>query len=210
MVNSESVTGNIHLVMFAWTVSRSDMQWLSLLLIMHRRHLKRNNHDWWAVNLSPGSIGGIKIAWVVMIIWDRSQHNLSFWGRKHSSADFTDDISPESLLGSYLWPCVVGASLFWLILTTCGQWWEAAFHNDDVIKLKHFPRYWPFVRGIHRSPVNSPHKGQWRGASMFSLICVWKKNGWVNNREAGDLKRYRAHYDVTVMPCRMCLQNEPW
>ena len=69
---------------------------------------------------------------------------------------------------------------------------------DDVIKWKHFPRYWPFVRGIHRSPVNSPHKGQWRGALMFSLICVWI-NGWVNNREAGDFSRYRAHYDVTVM-----------
>ena len=56
--------------------------------------------------------------------------------------------------------------------------------------------YWPFVRGIHRSPV--PNKGQWRGALMFSLICVWI-NGWVNNREAGDLRRYRARYDVTVM-----------
>ena len=44
----------------------------------------------------------------------------------------------------------------------------------------------------------SPHKGQWRGALMFSLICVWI-NGWVNNREAGDLRRYRAHHDVTVM-----------
>ena len=33
---------------------------------------------------------------------------------------------------------------------------------------------------------------------MFSLICVWI-NGWVNNREAGDLRRYRAHYDVIVM-----------
>ena len=31
--------------------------------------------------------------------------------------------------------------------------------HDDVIKWKHFPRYWPFVRGIHRSPVNSPYKG---------------------------------------------------
>ena len=61
-----------------------------------------------------------------------------------------------------------------------------------------FPRYWPFVRGIHRSPVNSPHKGQWRGALMFSLICVLI-NGWVNNREAGDLRRHRAHYDVIVM-----------
>ena len=42
-----------------------------------------------------------------------------------------------------------------------------------------------------RGPVNSPHKGQWRGALMFSLICVWMNN-WVNNREAGDLRRYRA------------------
>ena len=47
-------------------------------------------------------------------------------------------------------------------------------------------------------PVNSLHKGQWRGAFMFSLICA-RINGWVNNREAGDLRRYRAHYDVIVM-----------
>ena len=43
---------------------------------------------------------------------------------------------------------------------------------------KHFPCYWPFVRGIHRSPVKSPHKGQWRRALIFSLICTWT-NGWV-------------------------------
>ena len=49
------------------------------------------------------------------------------------------------------------------------------------------------------SPVNPSHKGQPRGAMVFSLICVWIK-GWVNNREAGDLRRYRAHYDVIVMP----------
>ena len=70
--------------------------------------------------------------------------------------------------------------------------------HDDVIKWKNFPRNWPFVQGIHRSPVNSLHKGQWRGALMFSLICVWI-NDWVNNREAGDLRRYCAHYDVIVM-----------
>ena len=51
--------------------------------------------------------------------------------------------------------------------------------HDDVIKWKHFPRYWPFVRGIHRFPVNSPHKGQWRGALMIFLICVWI-NGWAS------------------------------
>ena len=69
---------------------------------------------------------------------------------------------------------------------------------DDVIKWKHFPRYWPFVLGTHRSPANSTYKGQWRGALMFSLTCAWT-NGWVNNRGAGDLIRHRAHYDVTLM-----------
>ena len=70
--------------------------------------------------------------------------------------------------------------------------------NDDVINWKHFTRYWPFVRVIQRLPVNSPHKGQWRGALMFSLICTWI-NGWVNNRKAGDLILHRAHYGVTVI-----------
>ena len=82
--------------------------------------------------------------------------------------------------------------------------------HGDVIKWKHFPRNWPFVRGIHRSPVNSPHKGQWRVALIFSLICVWI-NDWINNREACDLRRYRAHYDITVMEVtkisQICLLN---
>ena len=77
-------------------------------------------------------------------------------------------------------------------------------YHDDVIKWK-FPRYWPFVRGIHRSPVNPPHKGQWSGALMFTLICA-RINGWVNNREAGDLRRYLTHYDVIVMCCVYLLQ----
>ena len=82
--------------------------------------------------------------------------------------------------------------------------------HDDVIKWKNFPRNWPFVRGIYRSPVNSPHKGQWRGALMCSVICVWI-NDWVNNRETGDLRRYHAHYDVIVMSTMvqvmgLCLQ----
>ena len=77
-------------------------------------------------------------------------------------------------------------------------------HHDDVIKWKHFPRNWPFVRGIQRSPVNSPHKGQWRGAVVFPLICAWI-NGWPNNREAGDLRRHRGHYDVTVI-----MEHKSW
>ena len=94
-----------------------------------------------------------------------------------------------------------------------GPRWDTTYHSlhDDVIKWKHFLHYWPFVcywpfvRGIHRSPVNSPHKGQWHGALMFSVICTWM-NYWVNNHEAGDLRHHCAHYDVTVMgePHEMC------
>ena len=39
----------------------------------------------------------------------------------------------------------------------------------DVIKWKHFPRHWTFVRGIHQSHVNPHHKGQWRGALMLFI-----------------------------------------
>ena len=61
--------------------------------------------------------------------------------------------------------------------------------NDDVIKWKQLPWYWPFVRGIHR----------WRWIFLFSLVCAWI-NGWVNNGEAGDLRRHHAHCAVIVMP----------
>ena len=50
---------------------------------------------------------------------------------------------------------------------SCIPWWR---HQMET-----FPRYWPFVRVIHRSPVNSPQKGQWRGALMVSLICAFNK-----------------------------------
>ena len=69
--------------------------------------------------------------------------------------------------------------------------------HDGVIKWKHFPRYWPFVRGINRSPVNFPHKGHWRGALMFSLICTWT-DSWPNNGDVDDLIRCHAHYDVIM------------
>ena len=70
--------------------------------------------------------------------------------------------------------------------------------HNDAIKWKHFPRHWPFVRGIQRPPVDSPHKGQWRGALVFSLIYV-VTDCWANNQEVGDLRRYHAHNDVTVI-----------
>ena len=73
-------------------------------------------------------------------------------------------------------------------------------HPDDDTKWKQFLRYWPFVRGIHRSPVNSVHKGQWRGALMLSLSCAWM-NGWVNNGEAGDLRRPLWRHCNAVRVC---------
>ena len=71
-------------------------------------------------------------------------------------------------------------------------------------KLETGTRYWPFVRGIHWSPINSPHKGHWRGALMFSFVCDWI-SVWVNIRKAGNLRRNHAHYDVTLM--NSCLHS---
>ena len=78
-----------------------------------------------------------------------------------------------------------------------GWLWDWMSH-DDVIKWKHFPRNCPFVWKIQWSPVNSPYKGRWCGTLMFSLIFAWT-NSWINNRDAGDLRRRCAHYDVTAM-----------
>ena len=59
---------------------------------------------------------------------------------------------------------------------------ELCVISHDGVKWIHFRRYWSFVKGIHRSPVNSPHTGQRRGALVFSLICAWI-NGGANHRD---------------------------
>ena len=71
------------------------------------------------------------------------------------------------------------------------SWWR---HQMDT-----FSVLLALCAGNSPVPVNSPHKGQWRGALMFTLICAGI-NDWVNNREAGDLRRHLDHYDVSVMP----------
>ena len=48
------------------------------------------------------------------------------------------------------------------------------------------------------SPVNFPHKGQWLGPLMFSLICPLN-NSWANNGDAGDLRHHRAHYALIMV-----------
>ena len=69
--------------------------------------------------------------------------------------------------------------------------------HDDVIKWNHCPNYWPFVRGIHWSLVDFP-KASDTELWCFFFICAWT-NVWTNNRDAGDLRRHSAHYDVTVI-----------
>ena len=117
-----------------------------------------------------------------------------------------------------------------LVTTFCEfalRWTPFMKSHDEGIKWKHFPRYWPSVWGIHRWTMNSPHKGQWRGALLDMCMNKWLSkqsrrwwvgltkasdaglwyflwsapwiNGWVDNREAGDLRRHRTHYDVNVM-----------
>ena len=91
---------------------------------------------------------------------------------------------------------------------------STACAHDDVIKWKHFPRYWPFVRGIHRSPVNSPNKGQWRGALMFSLIYALNKRlgkqswGWWFETTSRPLWRHCNKYRCRVRKTIQCVEGK--
>ena len=96
-----------------------------------------------------------------------------------------EDIGPENDLANFLSVHITNADSVKVKTTEPQQAWRHSpvipILHDDAIEWKDFPRYWPFVWEIHRLPVHSTHKGQWRGALMFSLICAWI-NGWVNNR----------------------------
>ena len=88
---------------------------------------------------------------------------------------------------------------------------------DDVIKFEHFPHHWPFVPGIHRSPVNSPHKGQRGGAFMFSLICAWingwlkQSSGWWFETPSCSLWRHCSGcHLVTNHYLRLCPRRSTW
>ena len=83
-----------------------------------------------------------------------------------------------------------GAPLSLIAWHTNTSWWR---HQMET-----FSALLALCAGNSPVPVNSPHKGQWRGALMFTLICA-RINDWVNNREAGDLRRHLDHYDVSVM-----------
>ena len=106
-----------------------------------------------------------------------------------------------SKLGHYTFECVGSKSSIQNILPLeRSSWWR---HQMET-----FSALLAIFKG--NSPVTSefPHKGQWRGALMFSFIFVWKKV-WVNNRDAGDLKHHHTDYDVTLM-CQNSSGNNYW
>ena len=99
---------------------------------------------------------------------------------------------------------------------SCFYIWDRfswSYHNDDCVFQTMFIRAQSIMMTSSssallalcagNSPVNSLHKGQWRGSLMFSLICA-RTNGWVNHRYAGDLRRHLGHYDVIVMIVTQC------
>ena len=98
---------------------------------------------------------------------------------------------------------IPGKTVF--LIETAPWCWNYVLYDVDHAWWRHQMETFSALLAIcaGNSPVNSPHKGQWRRALMFSLICVWI-SGWVNNRGAGDLRRYRAHYDVNVIGCPFC------
>ena len=129
--------------------------------------------------------------------------------------DVYDVVTRKAGMARCVWRCMMWSLILIMNITRLYKGEHLLYRDlrkilihDDVIKWKHFPCYWPFEREIHQSPVNTPHKGQWRRALKFSLICVWT-NSWINNGEAGDLRRYRAHYDLILMltHCIKCLNH---
>ena len=98
---------------------------------------------------------------------------------------------------SFSWFTKLVVKFIWRDIHDVSDDRSASLH-DDVIRWKHFPRHWPFVRGFHGSPVNSLTQARYAELWCYLWSAPWI-NGWVNNRKAGDLRRHRAHYDVIVM-----------
>ena len=73
--------------------------------------------------------------------------------------------------------------------------------HDDVIKWKYFPRYWPFVWGIHRSPVNSPREVK-RSFDVFFDLRLNKRLGKQPKR-----RRFKTPSRSLWHQCKGCQQD---
>ena len=107
-------------------------------------------------------------------------------------------LSPKELVES-LHHLKLMQSMAWI--TPLASWWR---HQMEA-----FSALLALCAGNSAVTGEFQYKGQWHGALMFSLICAWI-NGWVNNREAGDLRRHRAHYDVIVMCMALLMRTLKW
>ena len=127
--------------------------------------------------------------WGNVSIWWR-HHAISIWFRKCAIVE-TEKLALLIKFDSLAAPDVV----LMTIPMQCSHWswWRH--------QMEPFPRYWPFVWGIHRSPVDSSHKGQWRGTLMFALICA-SANGWANNRFETPSRLLWRHCNVKILSAR--------
>ena len=142
-------------------------------------------------------VPGIDQLFLVMCPRSRSHHhknwlfcnlfNFYYWPH-FVPKQVVRDIGIPSFTNTSFCPSVGSSHVQVLVHLQANPWWRHQMETFSAL----------LAICVGHSPVNSPHKGQWRRALMFSLICAWI-NGWLNNREAGDLRRNRAHYDVIIM-----------
>ena len=140
------------------------------------------HHDWLMHKDWPFLLTSFAKVWLLLLL-HRKKMNLSWcqlcrhwWYRRLSLwQPWVPQVTIK--LASWRYSALTGSVITWVSVERPWKtsWWR---HQMET-----FSAYWPFVRGTH--------KGQRRGTMMFSLICVWI-NGWETNREAGDLRRYRA------------------
>ena len=109
---------------------------------------------------------------------------------KTTQCNYGQEMKWKSLIDRNCYSCCTQYHVYWCNCTINLAWWR--------YQMETFSALLTICAGNSPLTGEFPAKGQWRGALMFSLICAWM-NEYVNNREAGDLRRYRAHYDVTVM-----------
>ena len=139
-----------------------------------------------------GQIAATRNLLATKVVRLAGQWNNCQWAKIHRSYDdekYVNFIYKFSFSFSHRWGSHFQAARILLI-----SWWWLWFFLHDVIKWKQFSMLLALCVG--NSPVTG--EGQWCGAFMFSLICAWTQ-GWINNRDAGDLRRHPAHYDIIVM-----------
>ena len=144
------------------------------------------SHQFPNITQYPGDLLADSHFWVVHF------RKIPHPGMHNSISNFLPESGWRPLCHLVLTPEMIIVSTDWIVFRSgfIIAWWF-----DIIPWWRHQMETFSAVLAIC---AGNSHKGQWRGALMFSLICVWI-DGWVNNREAGDLRRHRAHYDVIVM-----------